>query len=313
VFSEIAALFVFYLTLDKKLCSNFRHTVRDSFLGLTGVLTATIMSIIPLILSGVSIKSYWECAWQLLLYSGESAQQQRLFKFMNAWNHPEMLLLYALMFLFIAHKKSLVRKNIPFWSLIAWLIFDLFAVNASGKYFLHHIQQLIPSLSICAGIMISIFFHSNLIEKKLRQKRIVQIIICIILLMTPYKTIIKYMQEQTIFFDQDPYSLRGKKIGVWIKENTNPEDYVLIYSRNCSVAQVYSERRSPSRHFSRMFLNTPGFVKELIADTRQHPPAYVLVKQSDIYSDGLRRLIAGKYSLKCALYQYLVYEKKDLE
>ncbi len=304
------ALFVFYLTLDKKLCSKFRHPLRDSLLGLTGIITATLISILPLLLSGVSIKNYWECAWQLLLYSGAVSQQQRLFKFMNAWNHPEMLSLYALVFLFIAHKKSLVRKNIPFWGLTAWLFFDFLAVNASGKYFLHHLQQLIPSLSICSGIMITVFFQSKLIEKQLRQKRIVQIIICIILLMTPYRTIIKYIQKQTVFFDQDAYSRDSKEIGLWIKEHSNPEDYILIYSRNCAVAQAYSERRSPSRHFSRMFLNSPDFVKELVRDIHRNQPRYVLVKQSDRHSKGLRRLIIGRYSLNRELYHYLVYEKK---
>ncbi len=306
------SLFIFYLTLNKELRSRFRNPLKDCFVGLTGILTATAISIVPLLISGTDIKSYWECAWQLLLYSGESVRQQRVFKFMNAWNHPEMLSLYALSFLFMVHRKKLIMRKVPFWGLTAWLFFDFLAVNASGKYFLHHIQQLIPSLSICAGIMISVFVQSRLIDEKIRNKRILQIIVYIILIMTPYRTIIKYTQQKTIFFDQDIHSRNLKEIGLWIKDHTITKDYVLIYSRNCAVAQVYSERRSPSRHFSRMFLNSPVFVDELKKDIRKNKPKYILIKQSAEYTKGLRRLLAG-YRLECELYNHLIYIKKNFK
>ena len=316
IFSAVA-LFLFFLNLDSRTNKNIW---RDSLILFAGTIFSIYISLIPLLLSGVTIADYWRGAWLILVEEGSrqgamnTSIGSRIVEFFHIWRYSEMILFYPLVLLFIIQKKRIRDNNIPFFGIIFWVIWDFLAVNASGNYYGHQLKQLIPSLALASGIAISTYFQENWFKAPNKRKQTVQIIVIIGVLWFPYDTFSKTLYTKIIV----PYikNIRpsyneplAKQLGTWIKENTESEDYVLVWTDNLNQTLAYSERKSPSRYFNPLYANTQSAKQELTNDVLNKPPKFILTSSNKGAIPEIEGIINEFYKYKFSKSTYDIFER----
>ena len=301
--STIALIFYYIINNHKN------GKIRDSIIGLIlicfGILTSTIISIVPLWISNVQIIDYINGAW--LLLSDEGSTPSFLYRFISArelWMESRMNFFYPFLILLVFQQNLLKKKY--FLGLFVWLIFDFIGVNSSGYYFGHQIKQLIPSLSIIIGILLG-----NLIEVYIKNvyeqsKYTRGILIFLLIFMLPYNLMI----DDYIRIHHKNYIEPSKEIGLFIKENTNPDDFV-FFMTNANAILSYTERVSSSRYFNPLFINDPTEYSEVYFDLITKPPKYIIRGKINIwdFTNQIEDYVNQNYVLYAQIYDFLIYKK----
>jgi len=147
-----------------------------------------------------------------------------------------------------------------------------------------------------------------------RRKQIVQIIVVIMVLWFPYDTFFSVFYSQIIV----PYikNLRpsynvtlAKQLGTWIKDNTESEDYVLVWTANLNQILAYSERKSPSRYFNPLYASSHSAKQELINDVIHKPPKFILVPRYKGTIHEIEKIIDEFYTYKFSKSTYDIFER----
>jgi 4-amino-4-deoxy-L-arabinose transferase-like glycosyltransferase len=119
IFSAVA-LILFFFNLNNRFN---RNIWRDLLILFAGTMFSIYISLVPLLLSGVTIADYWREAWLILVQEGSrqgamnTSIGSRIANFFHTWRHSEMLLFYPLILLFIIQRKRIIDNNIPFFVL----------------------------------------------------------------------------------------------------------------------------------------------------------------------------------------------------
>lgn len=291
VTTSLAALyFILTYTVDG---FKRRNQIICIFIFCSGIIIATIFSIIPLFLSGVSFKEYIDGAWLILLNpgSGNFRLYSRYIRFVDVFLKSRFIFFYPILFAFF-FQKQLFKENY-FKGLCIWLLFDFIGANASGYYSGHQIIQVIPSLVIISALLIG-----NLLDKNEQiGHNIISIsnwvILVIAFVMLPYKEIFSVQQKPFI---------QAKEIGLWIKDHSNENDYLYtIGYLGFDNVLSYSERVSSSKYFNNLFV-TSSHEKEIVFDDLlMKPPKFIFVRQkidvTKMYGIKVREFIEHNYSI----------------
>lgn len=274
---DTAAVFLFYLSLPERLSSRFKKPIRDSLFFGTGVFISMACFTIPILIGGTHFEDFWECAWQMLPHSGRFIKLKRVTSFFHEFFQPELKILYALFFIFCTQAKTICGKKIPFWSVAYWTVIDIIAINAAGTYFHHHFLQLMPSITISAAILLTLFIESSLFHNTIRRKKTAQLLLACFLVLAPYREMIDFFLEKPQTYEH-PSLIGLKELGIWLKEHTSPDDRIFVFSKPAGILMTYSERRSPSRHFTRMFSHVEYIIEETVNDLSKNLPKYIIFK-----------------------------------
>lgn len=292
-----------------------KKPVRDLFFIATGCIGATVMSIAPLLMSGVSIAVYFENAWLLILrmfmmHNATAAPMDlRLSEFHSAWSSPDLLVYYPLIVLFVIQRQALIRRQVPWTALLVWMICEFLGVNAVGYYWGHQFKQIIPPFAVSSGIAVSILIDQTTRALTARHRWLVySALACLILaLWFPYKTI-KY---RLILSRGNNFSLLGK----WLKENTHAGDYLYVFNRlergAGIIIQAYSERRFPCRYSAPFCTDLPEAQHDIELSLYRLKPAYILIPQSIKIKvpSWLDELLHHHYQRLFIRYFYEVYKR----
>lgn len=279
-------------------------TIKSVSLVTVAIIITNLIGLIPLLISGVSLYDYFDGTWLILMNPGSSSTTiDRLYAFFNAWFESRIFIFAAIIPLLFLNKKLL--KDKAFIIILIWFVFDFLAANASGNYSGHQIKQILPSISIIAGILISKipFITSNTIAE-FKTKTSLMILTIIIILLPYYNlTINGYFKG---FPDYE------KEIGLWIKENSNENDYVFVVSlAGSGPIMTYSERRSPSKYFNIIFCKPEKNKKILIDDINNNKPKFIVIRNNydtkfNIPGDS----ILTQYTFLFTKGRYNIYQKK---
>jgi len=115
-----------------------------------GILAATVVSLIPLWISGVTIRDYIEGAWLLLRDPG-STRPRTLWRFLKSIERADSLVFFICLFYLWEKRKKFEDQKIPIAGLLAWMTFSLFGVHAQGWYHRHNFKLILPPLALAAG------------------------------------------------------------------------------------------------------------------------------------------------------------------
>jgi len=239
-----------------------------------GILMATLISIIPLILSGVTIEEYFEGAWLILLKPGSSVPfMWRVQHFCRIWFGSRMLSFYPFLLLLFLNKEHVRKKY--FVSLLIWMSLDFIGVNASGYYFGHQIKQLLPSLSLISGILLAVFLTTRRKEVPWSAGSLRKTLLLLTLFLFPYGTLDENI-ERSRTIERDPH----RQIGEWLESHTGKEEYIYIEGTGGNTILSYSERVSSSRYFNSTFVTGEAEKQSLMSDLLRNKPRYYLRQQS---------------------------------
>lgn len=300
-FKQIALTTVFGLILFFLVYSadgfKLKNKIKGVFLFFLGCITS--ISILQLILyfSGVSFSDYFEGAWLILLNSGSKATfKTHVYNLWKALIASRFIIYYLFILLFWFQKKSIPK--ILFWGLILWFVFDFIGVNASGYYYGHQIKQVMPSLSIITGIVISNLIKRNFYFKRLNTKPIFYIFL-IVVLWFPYRQTYRTVK----FLIKSPYS-PSKEIGYWVRDNTNENDYVYILGADEKLISTlfWSDRVSSSKYFNSIFINEEKHRNVIYSDLIKKTPKIILKSKNDssyihqVYGSKIEDFIESNYT-----------------
>jgi hypothetical protein len=267
--SSAFSLLVIFLFAYTNLSS--QNKFHGLFLICLGIFVSTILSIIPLLLSGVSFYEYIDGAWLILLNSGSSASLPlRVNGFVTIWFFSRIVIFYPVLFL-LFFQKELFKNNL-FIGLLIWFAFDFVGVNSSGFYYGHQIKQLLPSFSIIIGILLSNQLDAIKSIKLSSIKYISIIIILFIIVLLPEKESLKngYYKSNNLSMD---YS---KEIGVWLRNNSKNNDRIYITGSQGNAILYYSERESSSKYFNSIFITSDIERNKVLSDLKINHPVYIL-------------------------------------
>lgn len=289
--TSIAAL-LFFVGYTSE-CLSVKNRIVGFFLFCTGVILATFFSLIPLFLYGITIVDYFEGAWLILLSPGSANYNiyYRYLGFKFIFFHSRLVLFYPILFLLYSKRK--LFKERYFIVLISWFTLDFIGANASGNYYGHQILQIMPSLAVITGILIS----QMLSDFQLSESRSLLFknltFLLIIILMMPYREISTLTHKQR---------QQETKIGIWIKNNSGKDDfvYMLGHLRFDNVLSI-SERISSSKYFNSFFV-TDNLQKEIVyKDLIEKPPLYVFRQHktdiSKMYGERVIEFINTNYTI----------------
>lgn len=294
------ALFIFFIVYVASCLTNKDKIFGIFLLGL-GITIATFISLVPLLISNVSLKEYIDGAW-LILQNPESNVPitSRFTGFFLTFLNSRIVVFYPFFGLLIWESDLL--KNRYFMGLFIWMFFDFIGVNASGHYFGHQIKQLIPSVSIIIGILLSNLLSRHFIDKFEIQKQASNLLIFLIVLFFPYQSLIS-----NGILAVRGHSNKLKELGIWLRENTNDKDYIAIADRDGSSILSYSGRISSSKNFHTHFVKSDAEREQLLSDYKAKPPKYYINGSQDMGAK-IEKFIMNNYEY---LYTKQVYTKQE--
>ncbi|MEI6347760.1 MAG: glycosyltransferase family 39 protein [Bacteroidota bacterium] len=305
--TTMVALLFFYLVFSAK--NKAKKSVLFGVIFLVfGVVISTIISVIPLLLSGVSFNDYFDGAWLILSNSASSAPSVvRLNGFIHLWLNSRIVIFYPLLFL-IFIQRDLIKKKY-FLGLIFWLVLDFIGVNASGYYYGHQVKQLMPALALIVGILLS----NRILEvqkiKSMIHKQATILIATIIILGLPYQDILINGYIITAYSDNN------KEIGLWVKNHTENGDYVYLSGSYGSPILAYSKRKSPSKYFHPIFATNKKTQNQLLTDLMLNPPKYFLKHQIDKnIGEEIEAFVSHNYSYQFSKdsYDFYLFDPKKI-
>ncbi|MFZ2170024.1 MAG: glycosyltransferase family 39 protein [Methylococcaceae bacterium] len=305
------AMFIFFIVYGAS-----GLTSKDKLFGIfllsLGITIATFFSLVPLLVSNVSLKEYINGSWLMLLNPGSSAPiQQHLHNFFHVFLNTRIVVFYPFFGLLIC--QSDLIKNRYFIGLLIWMVFDFIGVNGAGTYYGHQIKQLIPSVSIIIGILLSNLLLKHVMEKSEISKYASNLLIFLIVLLFPYITLIlNGYSAVTGGYSAATGDLdKRKELGLWLRENTDEKDYV--YVDGCAgPAPIlsYSGRVSPSKYFNTCFVSRDAERQQLLSDFKVKPPLFY-VKASDTMGTKIDGFIKDNYELLHTKQEYKVFKRKS--
>ena len=177
--------------------------------------------------------------------------------------------------------------------MLIWLCFDFIGVNASGYYYGHQIKQLLPVITIISSISLC-----NVLNENKFKTHSINFIIAIIILFFPYEQIIRGT-NLLLKHSSSTY----QELGYWIKEQTEPSDYIFIVGNdyNLVASLSLSNRVSSSKYFHGIFVVGEKEQTIVCSDLIAKPPIFILKEESDTiwkkkYGKAITNLLNYNYN-----------------
>ena len=293
IFTVLGALSL-YLFLPSPYRKGVKSLLRDSLLVLTGIAVTTLLSIVPLLLSRVTIQDYLHGAWLILLQPGSSAPsfQYRVVTALWALDQVDLQLYLPLLLLVVLLYRPIRQQVVPLLGLVGWLCVDVLAANASGSYFAHQMRQILPAMAVLGGIGLNALLEAHLTIERLKPVHQVMIFAVILLLWWPSYGIRLHENTRDLntFLRQT-----ARKVQTY----TSPGESVYVFTRGDGVAILtHSQQRAASRYFTQYFFPARGVEDSVQRDLNAAPPQYILVPIDGVMSNLPRRKVpAWVYAL----------------
>jgi len=264
-------LFWLYLALLPSSQRRWWVIVREGLLVACGLLLATGISLIPLLISHVSLADYWHGAWLILRAPGSSAPNilVRIWRASSVMEAVDFQL-YLLVLLGTVGLYRLMKKQaMPVAGLLGWFALEFLAANASGSYFGHQLRQFLPPLALLASLTLATLVQWRWRGETLKSPTIYLLGVIVMLLWWPSWAPDRNMPQ---------FTRASQRIVSWVATHTTDSDYVYIFSMGeGNPLLAFMQRRASSRFFTQYFLGMPGGEAELRRDLQQHPPRYLLL------------------------------------
>lgn len=277
-FKQIAIVTLMFLIISLALYKNNEISIKQKFISvvilISGCIFTTFLILIPLFISGVGLNDYFYGAWVILLNNGSHNNfLDGFYEFFNVWTNSRIVTFYPLIILLFFNKELFRDKY--FLLMIIWLFFEFIGINASGYFFEHQIKQLVPALSLITGILIANTIQKRYDDFNKAPKMLVSVFLSLTIILLPYKSL-----AINGYFKGFPQT-RRQKIGLWIKENTEKNDYVFVFSfADSGPIMVYADRLSSSKYFNIIFVNDNNTKQSLYESLRKNKPKCIVINKN---------------------------------
>src|SRR3569833_3067420 len=232
------------------LVSSFRKSREAGNAFCAGLLCGVAILILAALLAGIRLYDLYFYMFADNFGAGSTTDHNFLWRtvqFHNLFLYSEVILFYPLVMIYL-----LIRKRID-W-VVLWAILVFLGINLLGNYARVDLRDLLPSLSLMGALAVS-----HLVG--LYQVSVRKVMLVIWVCFTP-KIVEPFLNLTRLFNGEfqkaenlchEPYiqpdESASRQLGQWVKANTKPNELVFVAGGGPQV-QAYSERISPSIHFS---------------------------------------------------------------
>jgi len=251
--------------------------IRDLSLVAAGVLLATALSLVPLLLNHVHFCDYLHGAWTILSAPGSSAPslEVRFARANRVLETVDFQLFLPMILVLLALYGTMKKQALPIAGLIGWLLCEFVAANASGAYFGHQMRQFLPPLALVAALTLATLVNWRWSGQALSSPYPALFGVIVITLWFPCWLTDDHREKDDALW----------KTVHWIDAHTTPRDYVYtVTSGDGTPVLAFAQRPAPSRHFTQYFLGIPGGEEELRRDLTRRPPSYLLLPVDKLMS-----------------------------
>lgn len=292
-----------------------RRLLRDVLLMLLGGGCVTVLSLVPLLIAGVTLQDYWSGAWSILFYqTGALPMGQRLKLVASTWSNPAVAVYYPFLLLFLFQKSRLQKSGIPFWSLLFWLCVTFVGANASNVY-RHHLKEVMLPFSLIAGIGIGSAVES--LGRWFTPRWLLWLYLSIIAALAPLDSVLIGVGRRTTSdVASCPDVLRDqthRHLARYIRTHTTSSECIYIWAIYSHPIHLYAERRSSTRYFNAVFRFAPDFEATIAKELAARPPRLILIQApvGDLPKPPscVVQLLAKDYTAACHIGDFQIYER----
>ncbi len=197
------------------------------------------------------------------------------------------------------------RWQLEAWALLAiWPVFSFLGVALGGRFFPHYYIQMIPTLSILAGMGLMVLSREIGAIGLSFFKRPVGVVVAgvftwslIFFIVTESPYYLKYDGVQVSYHQYEtPVFSVTRYIGSYLRNQTQPEDHVYVWAVNPEI-NFYALRKSPSPIL--MHVDFDHFpwdpFEEVVQSLRSRPPKYIVAMTGMSAFPGLRDYVQSNY------------------
>lgn len=178
--------------------------------------------------------------------------------------------------------------------IIGWLVASMIGVSASGYFFLHYFQQLIPPLAALSSVGAAAILRANAWHRipAIIRGSVVFVLIVVQPFIILYPFIAKYSPKEAVsrIYQGNPFAIMPA-VGKRVEELTRPDEKLFIFGAEPEVL-YYSHRASATKYIFLFPLYAPhkdAFKrqKEAVAEiTKSNPAAIVYLPNNLFFMPG---------------------------
>lgn len=274
-----------------------------------GALLATLISVIPILVSGGTIGDYWAGAWVILFTNVpvSTSALGRLSGFVkNYFEHNLFPVLMGMVAFLGMWKRSAFMYAIP---LLGWILTDFIAYNAQGQYFNHHHKVFLLSGCIVFGLVMDrLLSERNPEDERNKHRHVVLFILMLILYFVPFQPDYFYAIRNSV---KELYPQENQLIGERLRQMTDPADMIYIWGDIVGPVYFYADRRPASRQYLQALLTTMDARAEVRSDIDKNKPRVILVPHTNPAPPWLSTILTDRYVLVGDEYGFTIYKRND--
>jgi len=248
--------------------------------------------------------------------SGSTTDHSFLWRMEQAFGmffYSEMVLFYPLVLIYL-----FIKKRVD-W-LMLWLILEFIGINIVGNYARIQLKEILPALSLISALAVAHLV--NIYDMPIRRVLLIIWICFFPKLLEPLVNFKKLFVNNPVknqSYNHEPFTQPDedgcKKLGLWIRANTQTQERVYVAGYGAAV-QVYTERISPTIYFNAT--QTQIAKERFFNDMQLNKPEMILVPLFASYKQYIGadmrayvdRFVAKYYYFDSCRYSYNIYRIK---
>jgi 4-amino-4-deoxy-L-arabinose transferase-like glycosyltransferase len=211
----------------------------------------------------------------------------------------------------------LISKELTMKYLFAALLIFAAAIGVylPGKNHPHYFIQLLPPLSISAGIGLSMLLEN----KRLLAKISLSLVLCMFIYTAykEYRLYTTYTSDEVSIIKYGPIFVQSVAVAKYIKERTQPSDYIFQWGFEPEL-YFLTERRCPVSYEVNMLVGWAKYpdmaLQKLEAGINKNKPKYIIMMQgwNCLGLDEMLAILSRDYQYEGMMYYAYIFRRKGV-
>ncbi|HEX2948450.1 MAG TPA: glycosyltransferase family 39 protein, partial [Armatimonadota bacterium] len=243
-------LFFAYLWQPSPFRKSRTAVLRDTSIMAGALLATHLISLIPLLLSGISFGAYWDGAWRILAHAGSSVPDpsKRISKFLYIMESGELQLFLPLLLFFTVWRGKVADRPIVI-GLVWWFVCDALGALLPGNYFGHQLRQLLPALCLLSALTIRTLTGIDISRSHQPVQATAWLVVASIaaLWLPP----LRFVEKEDV---KQSYCKCMQQVAAYLQTHTSPAEMIYIFNSDRGTPILANAHRlAASRYFTQFF------------------------------------------------------------
>lgn len=306
--------------VSRSFVADWRRGVRYSMTVLVGAVIAGTLVCLPFVAAGAGRELFYANVTYNRLYGAQIGLAERL---SLSWRSALVFTIFAGPFAFlgvVGTISGLVRRSTEDWLVLTWTAASALGVVATGHFFLHYYQQLIPGMALLIGSL-------HLTRPPLRSPT-ARALFCVLAFVACCQftqinlvpTFFGSVEARLKLTEMDEVTAQrtaeGPLVGDYLAEHMDKNDRLYNFGRETEIYFYAHARAAGPDIYDRRYWLDPSEFRPTMQALRESPPAYIV--DSSTYGDidferppELIELLQDSYSYETTIGFAVIYRLRE--